>query len=99
MIMRRPHPQPATARPPEILEALLPLLRRHSGIKPPGQRGGGGALFSLRSPGSGRIGSNAMQAKLSEALFVDTLRRYIARLPEWQTGWLRERAIPSWGEA
>jgi hypothetical protein len=40
-----------------------------------------------------------MQAKLSEALFVDTLRRYIARLPEWQTGWLRERAIPSWGEA
>jgi AraC-like DNA-binding protein len=29
-----------------------------------------------------------MLAKLSEALFVDTLRRYIASLPQQQTGWL-----------
>src|SRR5437016_8487835 len=29
-----------------------------------------------------------MLAKLSEALFVDTLRRYVASLPEQQTGWL-----------
>jgi AraC-like DNA-binding protein len=33
-------------------------------------------------------GSSAMLAKLSEALFVDTLRRYIAALPAEQTGWL-----------
>jgi AraC-like DNA-binding protein len=33
-------------------------------------------------------GSSAMLAKLSEALFVDTLRRYIAGLPAEQTGWL-----------
>jgi transcriptional regulator GlxA family with amidase domain len=37
---------------------------------------------------SGRVGSEAMLAKLSEALFVDTLRRYIADLPQEQTGWL-----------
>ena len=29
-----------------------------------------------------------MLAKLSEALFVDTLRRYVASMPEQQTGWL-----------
>jgi len=33
-------------------------------------------------------GSEAMLAKLSEALFVDTLRRYVAGLPEHSTGWL-----------
>jgi AraC-like DNA-binding protein len=33
-------------------------------------------------------GSEAMLAKLSEALFVDTLRRYLAGLPEHSTGWL-----------
>jgi hypothetical protein len=37
---------------------------------------------------SGRVGSEAMLAKLSEALFVDTLRRYVDALPEQQNGWL-----------
>jgi AraC-like DNA-binding protein len=33
-------------------------------------------------------GSQAMLAKLAETLFVDTLRRYAASLPERQLGWL-----------
>lgn len=33
-------------------------------------------------------GSEAVLAKFSEALFVETLRRYIALLPERQKGWL-----------
>jgi len=33
-------------------------------------------------------GGAAVIAKLSEALFVETLRRYIAQLPHSQTGWL-----------
>ncbi len=37
---------------------------------------------------SGRVGSEAMLAKVSEALFVDTLRRHVATLPEQQVGWL-----------
>src|SRR4051794_2757425 len=37
---------------------------------------------------SGRVGGAVMLAKLSEALFVDTLRRYVAGLPEQQVGWL-----------
>ena len=38
--------------------------------------------------GSSSPGSGAMLAKLSEALFIDTLRRYVAGLPAEQTGWL-----------
>lgn len=43
-----------------------------------------------------RPGSEAILSKLSEALFVDTLRRYVASLPEHSTGWLagaRDEAI------
>jgi AraC-like DNA-binding protein len=45
-------------------------------------------LHLVEEAGSGSPGSDAMLAKLSEALFVDTLRRYIAGLPEQETGWL-----------
>ena len=45
-------------------------------------------LHLLEEAASGRVGSEAMLAKLSEALFIDTLRRYLSGLPEQQTGWL-----------
>jgi AraC-like DNA-binding protein len=48
---------------------------------------------------SGRFGSEAMLAKLSEALFVDTLRRYVAGLPEQQTGWLTGARDPIVGKS
>jgi hypothetical protein len=48
---------------------------------------------------SGRIGSDAMLAKLSEVLFVDTLRRYVASLPEQQTGWLTGARDPIVGKS
>jgi AraC-like DNA-binding protein len=35
-----------------------------------------------------RAGSETVLAKLSELLFVETLRRYVESLPEEQTGWL-----------
>jgi AraC-like DNA-binding protein len=35
-----------------------------------------------------RAGSETVLAKLSEVLFVETLRRYVESLPEEQTGWL-----------
>ena len=42
-----------------------------------------------------RAGLQQLLAKLSEVLFVDTLRRYVASLPEQQTGWLTgARATP-----
>jgi AraC-like DNA-binding protein len=45
-------------------------------------------LHLVEEAASGHAGSEAMLAKLSEALFVDTLRRHIAGLPEQEIGWL-----------
>lgn len=39
-----------------------------------------------------------MLAKLSETLFIDTLRRYVAGLPEHQKGWLAGDARPNRGK-
>ncbi|HTY64849.1 MAG TPA: AraC family transcriptional regulator [Acidobacteriota bacterium] len=45
-------------------------------------------LYSVGEANSSRAGGAAVLAKLSEVLFVETLRRYIAELPPDQTGWL-----------
>ena len=42
----------------------------------------------------GRPGSETVLAKLSELLFVETVRRYIATMPQSQTGWLAGLADP-----
>ena len=56
-------------------------------------------LHLVEEAASGRVGSEAMLAKLSEALFVDTLRRYVAGLPEQQTGWLAGARDPIVGKS
>jgi AraC-like DNA-binding protein len=44
--------------------------------------------FSVNQAGASRAGGEAVLAKLSEVLFVETLRAYITQLPSEQTGWL-----------
>jgi transcriptional regulator GlxA family with amidase domain len=44
-------------------------------------------------------GGKAVLAKLSEVLFVETLRHYIALLPQEQTGWLAGVRDPDIGKA
>jgi len=44
--------------------------------------------FSVNEADASRAGGEAVMAKLSEVLFVETLRAYIAHLPDDQTGWL-----------
>ena len=44
-------------------------------------------------------GSAAMLAKLSEALFVETMRQYVAGLPAEQTGWLAGARDPVVGKS
>jgi AraC-like DNA-binding protein len=56
-------------------------------------------LHLVEEAASGRVGSDAMLAKLSEALFVDTLRRHVASLPEQQTGWLAGARDPMVGKS
>src|SRR5262245_26717112 len=55
--------------------------------------------FSAAEAGANRAGSEAVLARLSEALFVETLRRYMAELPPQQTGWLAGARDPKVGAA
>ena len=76
------------------LESLNPLV----GALPPVLRFDtrrGTAAAWMRIPelaaaeiAAGRAGSETVLAKLSELLFVESLRRYVEELPEEQTGWL-----------
>jgi AraC-like DNA-binding protein len=44
--------------------------------------------YAAEEVAAGRPGSETMLAKLSELLFVETVRRYVETLPQDQTGWL-----------
>ncbi len=55
--------------------------------------------FSVEEACASRAGSAAVLARLSETLFVETLRRYIAALPDDQTGWLAGARDPEVGRA
>lgn len=55
--------------------------------------------FSAGEASANRAGSDAVLARLSEALFVDTLRRYMVELPPQQTGWLAGARDPGVGAA
>jgi AraC-like DNA-binding protein len=48
---------------------------------------------------STRAGRTALLSKLAEALFIETLRRYMADLPSDQTGWLAAARDPAVGRA
>jgi transcriptional regulator GlxA family with amidase domain len=53
--------------------------------------------FLVNEADAYRAGGEAVLAKLSEVLFVETLRAYIARLPPEQTGWLAGAPDPEVG--
>ena len=55
--------------------------------------------YSVGHAEASEPGNAAVVAKLSEALFVETLRRYIAGLPPAQTGWLAGVRDPDVGKS
>jgi AraC-like DNA-binding protein len=58
------------------------------------------ALRHLASAqGSTRAGRGALLARLAEALFIETLRQYMADLPPERTGWLAAARDPAVGRA
>jgi len=71
-----------------LAEALPPVLRLDT------RQGNAAAWikssleFAADEIAARRPGSETVLAKLSELLFVETLRRYVEGLPEEQTGWL-----------
>ena len=88
---------PYLSRP--ILSGLPPVFKVNIRTDGSGQWLESSILHLVEEAGSGRIGSEAMLAKLSEALFVDTLRRYVAGLPEQQAGWLTGARDPIVGKS
>ncbi|HTB27546.1 MAG TPA: AraC family transcriptional regulator, partial [Steroidobacteraceae bacterium] len=56
-------------------------------------------LHLLEEVGSNSVGSAAVLAKLSEALFIEALRNYAARLPDRCAGWLAAARDPHIGRA
>jgi len=56
-------------------------------------------LHLLEEVGSNCVGSEAVLAKLSEALFIEALRKYAAQLPEDRAGWLAAARDPHIGRA
>ena len=88
---------PFLSRP--ILGGLPPVFKVHIRTDRSGQWLENSILHLVEEAASGRVGSDAMLAKLSEALFVDTLRRYVAGLPEQQTGWLAGARDPIVGKS
>lgn len=55
--------------------------------------------FSVSNAGGPGSGSDVVLARLSEVLFVETLRRFIQELPDQQKGWLAGARDPVIGEA
>jgi AraC-like DNA-binding protein len=71
-----------------FLGGLPPVLKVHIRNDAAGQWLENSIRYSVSDVNSSNPGGEAVLARLSELLFVETLRRYIAQLPEDQTGWL-----------
>ena len=71
-----------------FLGGLPPLIRVNVRDDPSGQWLENSLKFSVSEAATRKAGAGAMLAKLSEAVFAETLRRYVRDLPEGQTGWL-----------
>jgi AraC-like DNA-binding protein len=88
---------PYLSRP--ILNGLPPVFKVNIRTDRAGHWLENSILHLVEEAASGRVGSEAMLAKLSEALFVDTLRRYVAGLPDQQMGWLAGARDPIVGKS
>jgi AraC-like DNA-binding protein len=88
---------PFLSRP--ILGGLPPVFKVNIRTDRSGRWLENSILHLAEEAASGQVGSDAMLAKLSEALFVDTLRRYVAGMPEQQTGWLAGARDPIVGKS
>jgi AraC-like DNA-binding protein len=82
-----------------FLAGLPPILKVHIRTDAPGQWLENSIRYSVGHADPGAPGGEAVLAKLSEVLFVETLRRYIALLPPEHTGWLGGIRDPEVGTA
>jgi AraC-like DNA-binding protein len=82
-----------------FLGGLPPVFKVHIRDDPSGQWLENSIKFSAGEAGANRAGSDAVLARLSEALFIETMRRYMAELPPREKGWLAGARDPGVGAA
>lgn len=82
-----------------FLAGLPPIVKVHIRDSPSGQWLEDTLRYSVDHAEASGPGGAAVIAKLSEVLFVETLRRHIAKLPPAQTGWLAGARDPEVGKA
>lgn len=71
-----------------FLGGLPPVMKVHIRNDASGQWLENSLRYSVDNADSSRPGGETVLAKLSEVVFIETLRRYIAQLPRERTGWL-----------
>ena len=82
-----------------FLGGLPPIFKVHIRQDASGHWLENSVRYSVDHADASTPGGEAVLAKLSEVLFVEILRRYIAQLPEEQTGWLAGVRDPEVGKA
>jgi len=82
-----------------FLGGLPPIFKVNIGSDSSGQWLENSIRYSVGQAAASQTGSEIVVAKLSEALFVETLRRYVDLLPAGQTGWLAGARDPDVGNA
>lgn len=84
----------------EVLLAGLPkMMKVHVPEEPSGEWLANSIRLSVSEMKDSGAGSGIVKAKLSELLFIETLRRYISTLPSDQVGWLAGARDPVIGQA
>lgn len=88
-------------RPYNPLLSALPRVIHVKAAESQGTAGWLGKLLSLAASesGSGRAGGENILSRLSELLFVETIRQYLETLPPAETGWLAGLRDPVVGQA
>ena len=82
-----------------ILAGLPSMLVVNIANDPAGRWMANSIQFSVREAGGLGTGSDVVLARLSEVLFIETLRRFIQDMPDHQKGWLAGARDPVIGEA
>ncbi len=83
----------------EVLLAGLPAMLTVPAVREPSDQWLEHAIrFSVGQGDGSNAGSSVVLAKLSEVLFVETLRRYITALPPGEVGWLAGARDPILGQ-
>jgi AraC-like DNA-binding protein len=82
-----------------FLAGLPAIMKVHVVNEPAGQWLENSIRFSVAQMSGAGDGTRLVLAKLSEVLFIETLRRYISNLPPGQIGWLAGARDPFIGQA